>query len=176
MKSFITWIVVIALIILGIYWITNSKNEDYNSISNSDAQTNTSVTPIATSTNTHSLPTSIVSTDSMNDVTTPIKTIEVSYTTSGFNPKTVTINKGDTIKFTNQVEGNMWVGADMHPTHTEYDDTSLKDHCATGATPSFDSCKNISKGGSYSFTFTKVGNWNYHNHSSASHKGTVVVK
>jgi len=48
----------------------------------------------------------------------------------------------------------------------------LQEHCGTGTT-SFDQCAN---GGSYSFTFTKAGTWRYHNHSNASHFGTVIVE
>lgn len=92
---------------------------------------------------------------------------------SGFSPKTVTIKKGGTVTWADESAGNMWVATASHPTHTVYDGTALAAHCAAGANaPSFDQCKN---GTSYSFTFNKVGTWNYHNHSNSPQFGSVVV-
>ena len=34
----------------------------------------------------------------------------------------------------------------------------------------------VGKGGAYSFTFTKVGQWGFHNHDRIDKKGTVVVE
>lgn len=103
------------------------------------------------------------------------KTVAVTYGASGFSPKSITINAGDTVTFTNQGGGNMWVGADEHPTHTEYDGTTRSVHCASGYTGEkpFDQC---GVGISYSFTFTKTGTFDYHNHSAAQFGGTVIVK
>lgn len=97
----------------------------------------------------------------------------INYSASGFSPATVTIAKGGTVTFTDTDGSPMWIGSDEHPTHTEYDGTTRQAHCAAGATPSFDECKT---GTSYSFTFTKVGSFDYHNHVNASKGGTVVVK
>lgn len=101
------------------------------------------------------------------------KTVTVTYSaTEGFSPSTVTVNRGDTVKFVSS-DGEMWVASAEHPTHTEYDGSSRTEHCAQGATPSFDQC---SKGSSYSFTFTKTGTFDYHNHVSSSDTGSVIVK
>ncbi|HEX2613926.1 MAG TPA: plastocyanin/azurin family copper-binding protein, partial [Nitrososphaera sp.] len=97
----------------------------------------------------------------------------VTYNSStGFSPKNVTINKGDTVKFVAE-SGSMWVGSDEHPNHTEYDGTSRQQHCATGSSTSFDQC---ATGSTYSFTFNKVGTFDYHNHMAASFGGVVIVK
>jgi plastocyanin len=98
----------------------------------------------------------------------------ITLTANGFSPKTVTIKKGGTVTWTNTGSGQMWIGSDEHPTHTEYDGTSRTAHCAsnyTGAKP-FDEC---AVGNSYSFTFTKVGSFDYHNHMNPAQTGMVVV-
>ncbi|KND50350.1 MAG: hypothetical protein AB202_01695 [Parcubacteria bacterium C7867-007] len=101
----------------------------------------------------------------------------VSYTDAGFSPKTINVKVGDTVKFVNNSANRMWVGADEHPTHTGYDGTSTQEHCsdgkATGGT--FDQCSGGPAGTTYSFTFTKAGSFDYHNHARASDAGTVVV-
>lgn len=113
------------------------------------------------------------------DTGTPADTsIVVRYTDSGFSPTTVTIAKGQTVTFTNNSSKAMWVASDSHPSHTGYDSTNRSAHCAagyTGAAP-FDECAAVQAGGSYTFTFEKAGTWNYHNHSSASDVGTVIVQ
>lgn len=96
----------------------------------------------------------------------------VTYTDAGFSPETITIKLGDTVTFVNEGDGRMWVGADEHPTHTEYAGTSRSEHCPDSSGTAFDQCE---AGESFTFTFTKAGTWGYHNHSLASHAGTVIV-
>ena len=98
---------------------------------------------------------------------------EVSYTDQGFVPKDTIIKLGDTVKFTNKSGEVMWVGSNEHPTHILYSGTSLRQHCPDTAGTAFDQC---GKGNEYSFTFTKAGAWEYHNHSHASMGGMVTVK
>jgi plastocyanin len=102
----------------------------------------------------------------------PPMSASVAYTADGFTPNTVTIKVGGTVTWTNQSGGQMWVASGVHPTHASYDGTTLQQHCAAGASSSFDQC---AAGNSYSFTFNKVGTWQYHNHLNASQTGTVVV-
>ncbi len=101
------------------------------------------------------------------------KTVTVTYTDQGFSPKSVTINKGDTVQFVDKRTQPMWVASDVHPTHEGYSGTTRSAHCPDTAGTSFDQC---SPGMGYSFTFAKVGTWNYHNHIAAGDVGTVVVK
>ncbi len=108
------------------------------------------------------------------DVNVSVGATTVTYTDAGFSPANTTIKVGDTVHFVNNSSGKMWVASDQHPTHTEYDGTTLMQHCASGA--SFDECKAVMTGGTYDFTFTKAGTWEYHNHSNASKTGTVVVQ
>ncbi len=106
------------------------------------------------------------------EVSTVPTTATVTYTTNGFSPSNVTIKKGGTVTWVNEGTGEMWVGSAMHPTHSGYDGTTLAAHCDDAASTSFDQCEN---GDNYSFTFDKVGKWNYHNHSRSSHFGSVTV-
>lgn len=101
-------------------------------------------------------------------------TVTVTYQDTGFSPGTVTVNAGDTVRFVNQSSRGMWVAADEHPTHTEYDGTALGAHCPLGG--SFDQCRSASAGGSFEFTFTKAGTFSYHNHVRAADNGTVTVR
>ncbi|MCJ7479138.1 MAG: cell wall-binding repeat-containing protein [Candidatus Nanohaloarchaeota archaeon QJJ-7] len=96
----------------------------------------------------------------------------VTYSSEGFSPKTVTIEEGETVTWESQGP-SMWVAVDQHPTHTQYDGTNVDQHCDDGESDTFDSCQSRQ---TYSFEFEKTGTWDYHNHLSASHKGTVVVE
>lgn len=86
----------------------------------------------------------------------------VTYTDSGFSPKSVTIDAGDTIRFMNESSGTFWPAAKPHPFHT--------------SVPGFDAKRAISAGSSYEFTFTKTGTFGYHNHPYSSISGTVIVR
>ena len=100
----------------------------------------------------------------------------VSYTNNGFEPTTITIRKGETVRFVNQAGSGMWVGSDNHPTHTLYDGTSTNEHCGDINTTSFDTCRALMAGEFWEFTFDKVGEWGYHNHIRARDTGTVIVE
>lgn len=85
----------------------------------------------------------------------------ITYSTDGFSPKSVTVKKGSTVRWTNQGQGGMWVASAMHPTHQ--------------LLPGFDQLKSVGTAGIYEYTFVKVGTWKYHNHVAASDTGIVVV-
>src|SRR3989338_871931 len=97
-------------------------------------------------------------------------TAAVSYDGVSFTTATVTIKKGGTVTW-NGTSG-MWVASDEHPTHAVYDGTARSEHCPNTTNAAFDQC---ARGASYSFTFTKVGEWDYHDHANASAGGFVVV-
>lgn len=85
----------------------------------------------------------------------------VEYANKGFTPKSITVKIGTTIVWVNKGKGQMWVASAPHPAHTDL--------------PGFDQLKSASSGGTYSYTFTKVGNWKYHSHVNPSDTGVVVV-
>ncbi len=114
-----------------------------------------------------------------NDTTAPniaeddISGMVVRYTDAGFAPAEVNIGAGTAVTFLNESSGDMWVAVDLHPTHTQYDSTSLREHCNGATSETFDQC---AVGSTYTFTFDKPGTWNYHNHLRPSATGTVIVQ
>ncbi len=160
------WIIIILLLAAGVYWILSDNtvpvSNTYTTSNNSTDNTNNVST---TTINLQNSTTTVV--------TSSPKTVTVSYTNSGFSPKSIEISLGDTVRFVNNSSQSMWVASAAHPIHSAYDGTTLQQHCAPGSADSFDQCK---AGTSYSFTFTKVGTWNYHNHSDSTDFGTVVVR
>ena len=100
----------------------------------------------------------------------------VTLTSTGFEPSTITIDQGETVKWVNEGSRPMWIGSDRHPTHTNYEGRTVSEHCENGEPVSssvFDQC---SRGESFSFTFEKTGEWGYHNHLASAQTGTVVVE
>ena len=100
----------------------------------------------------------------------------VTYTNNGFEPKELTIKKGETLRFVNNSDNGMWVGSAMHPTHEVYGGTSLDEHCPSEDGSAFDQCEANEPGGFWEFTFNKAGEWGYHNHVRAADWGRVVVE
>ena len=113
--------------------------------------------------------------DSEADTETPSEhTIE--FTSSGYSPSTLTINKGDTVTFINNADTKTWPASNVHPTHTIYPNSDIK-KCGTSVEDSiFDACRGLEKGETYSFTFNEVGSWQYHDHLSSNKKGTIIVQ
>ncbi len=85
----------------------------------------------------------------------------VKYTDNGFSPNSLTVKVGTEVTFTNDSSNPMWVASNPHPVHTDL--------------PGFDQLKGVDKGGSYKYTFQKVGSWKFHNHLNAGVGGVVVV-
>ena len=103
--------------------------------------------------------------------------VTITYTDSGFSPKSVSVPSGTTITFINKSKERMWVASDPHPAHSGYDSSTRTQHCDgayVGAKP-FDECSGAGKDGSFSFTFAKTGSWGYHNHAHDEMSGTIVV-
>jgi plastocyanin len=85
----------------------------------------------------------------------------VAYTDTGFSPSPLTVNVGTKVAFVNESTKGMWVASAVHPTHQ--------------LLPGFDQLKSVTKGGTYEYTFVKVGTWKYHNHVAPGDTGSVVV-
>lgn len=82
-------------------------------------------------------------------------------TKNGFIPKETTIIEGDTVTFSTSLEDPFWPASSEHPTHTIY--------------PEFDSKHRIFPPETWSFTFNKVGRWQYHDHLSANFRGYITT-
>lgn len=88
--------------------------------------------------------------------------VTVTYADSGYSPVTIKIKKGTTVNFVNNSSRSMWTASNPHPVHTDHSD--------------FDPRKGFERGESYSYTFNDSGTYNYHNHLSPSHRGSVEVE
>lgn len=87
--------------------------------------------------------------------TATAKTYNVSITNFSFSPSTLTINKGDTV---------VWTNNDSVP------------HQVKGDTLSALSAPVMSNGQTYSFTFNNTGTFGYHCAIHPSMTGTIIVK
>lgn len=100
----------------------------------------------------------------------------IDITSSGFNSNSLVIKQGDTVIWTNKDSKPRWLASAIHPTHTVYPGSDIK-KCGTDEESNiFDSCRGISPGESYSFTFNEKGKWNYHDHLIVGHYGSISVE
>jgi len=81
--------------------------------------------------------------------------------TERFNPGTITITKGDTIRWINRDTDLRWPASDPHPVHSNL--------------PGFDSLGGLEVGEVYAYTFIESGTVTYHDHIDAQITGIVVV-
>ena len=140
-------VVIVILVVLGflIFFIANKNTEP--SIQNKNAETN--------------LPAKVnEETGNMMEKEGAAENI-VEVTSSGFSPKTLEINAGDTVRFVNKDSSKHWPASDFHPTHRLY--------------PGFDALRGLAQGEEYSFKFDKKGSWTYHDHLNPGTKGTIIV-
>ena len=91
----------------------------------------------------------------------------VSYTDRGFEPKHISIAKGDTVRFTNNSYRELWVAASANPY------PSAQSACGSSA---FDSCRALKSGEFWEFTFGVAGTWPYVNNLDKSKGGVVTVQ
>ncbi|HSW85793.1 MAG TPA: cupredoxin domain-containing protein [Candidatus Saccharimonadales bacterium] len=92
-----------------------------------------------------------------------ISPAQVSITSTGFMPATITIKTDQAVTWTNQDSSPHWVASDPYP----YDNTLA----------GLNSKHNLAVRDSYSYLFNKVGTYTYHdNLNPYTIKGTVIVK
>ena len=94
----------------------------------------------------------------------------ITYTDTGYSPSDLEITAGETVIFKNESQQSMWPASAMHPTHKDYPTTGG----CLGST--FDACMGVQPGDSWSFKFDIAGNWKYHDHLSPKNFGTIIVK
>ena len=88
---------------------------------------------------------------------------QVSITSAGFVPNTITIKVGQAVSWTSNDSSPHWVASDPYPT-----DNNLK---------GFNAKEALQNGGSFSFVFDKAGSYTYHdNLNPYTMRGTVSVK
>ncbi len=92
----------------------------------------------------------------------------ISYTESGFQPAIAHVKPGNTVRFTNNSSGTLWVsayGRNVYPRESS--------SCGQSA---LDSCKAIARGAFWEFTLKNAGTWLYQNKNDTSKNGSIVVK
>ena len=160
------YIVVAVLILLGLgFYVYNSRQTQAPTVENStnttaptneEASNNASGTSLA---NTPEAANNDTHFSGEADIQPAVH--QVVYDGKAFSPASLTVKAGDTVVFKNNSTSAFWPASGPHPTHTNY--------------PEFDPKKAIPAGGSWSFVFTKVGTWPYHNHLNSSQFGTIIV-
>lgn len=106
------------------------------------------------------------------DVTGDPAVTEIVYTGGGYEPASVTIKKGETVRFVNNATSqDTWPASAVHPTHSVYPEKSSAD-CLGSA---FDACRGLKPGESWEFTFGEAGEWRFHDHAHPSKTGVVIV-
>lgn len=93
----------------------------------------------------------------------------VAITDNGFEPSNILIPTGTTVQWINKSTRKSWPASNPHPTHTDYPHT---ERTCNGA---FDACRALEKDAVFSFQFTSVGSWQYHDHLFPSYSGSVKV-
>ena len=79
----------------------------------------------------------------------------------GFYPPELTIQKGDVVTFSTNLDKMFWPASNLHPTHTVYSE--------------FDPKEPIQIGDNWSFVFKEAGNWEFHDHLNSGYIGTIIV-
>ncbi|MBI2631291.1 hypothetical protein HYW73_03730 [Candidatus Nomurabacteria bacterium] len=160
MNKILAVILVLAVVILGGYFLLKSGvvQAPNGEIEGKVEETPTMGMPVP-GTNT---PEMIVETESRNVI--------IIYTDLGYSSNTLNIKAGDTVTFENDSSLSMWPASAFHPTHAAYPTTGG----CLGST--FDACRGILPGESWSFKFDLAGAWKYHDHLKPSYFGTVVVE
>ncbi|MDP2598211.1 MAG: hypothetical protein Q8P49_00085 [Candidatus Liptonbacteria bacterium] len=100
----------------------------------------------------------------------PPLAVTISYTDAGFDLDTVIVKVGTTVTFKNKSSDSFWPAANPHPMHTEY---PVSGGCRAST---FDACKRIQPGSSWSFRFDVAGKWGFHDHLNPGEGGTITVQ
>jgi plastocyanin len=87
--------------------------------------------------------------------------VTITRTAAGYEPKEVTVKKGDIVLWKNESEEYHWPASDLHPTHAIYS--------------AFDPLMPIAPGDEWKFKFDQVGVWKYHDHIRANKVGAITV-
>ena len=92
----------------------------------------------------------------------PSPTAFVTITSSGFNPATLLISKGETVQWVNNDSKTHQPASNPHPVHDNL--------------PGFDAKEPMKSGETYLFTFEQTGTFGYHDHINPTTNASVVVK
>lgn len=98
----------------------------------------------------------------LSDESPAAGTSTISISDTSFVPATGRVAAGTTVTFINNGQALHWPASDPHPVHT--------------GLPGFDAKKGLATGEEYSFTFSKVGTWGFHDHLNPTLTGSIIVE
>lgn len=143
MNSKYTWglalVVLVAVLIAGYLLLQTNANKQNNPTQNTNVTQNAGI----------------------KEETKQLFQENVTLTATGFNPQTLTVNKGTRIVWLNKSGTDGTVNSDNHPTNLLFPFLNLG---------------RFSNDSSVSVMFTKSGKYTYHNALKPDQKGTIVVK
>src|SRR3989344_2564675 len=166
MQKAILWVLGLIIIIVGWYLFTTEPNNSPESSQVAGEQANGAVVDV-TGGETKSAKNAEVTVE----VSPVVPATVITYTDTGFVPSSVTIKKGQSVRWMNNSGSGVWPASAVHPTHSIYPQKSASDCLGS----SFDSCRGLAKGESWDFAFNSVGEWRFHDHLHASKTGVVNV-
>ena len=164
MNKTIIAIVIVAVVLVGGYFFFRGSRLSPENTSTAPINGETSTPPVSAPSSNAVTPQSPVGQAPI------VEERIITYTDSGYSPATLRIKKGETATFKNQSSQSMWTASAVHPTHLAYPTIG---GCIGGT---FDACKGVQSGDSWSFKFDIAGTWKYHNHLSPSDTGTIIVQ
>jgi plastocyanin len=90
-----------------------------------------------------------------------VREIQITISSEGFDPHTVTIPTGTRVIWTNTDEAPHSFASDPHPDHSELSDLQKTD---------------LATDDNYTYTFNKPGTYNYHDEANPEISGTIIVE
>ncbi len=85
----------------------------------------------------------------------------ITLTKEGFVPAELTVKNGETVTFNTTTGSLFWPASNLHPSHLVYSE--------------FDPKEPVQPDASWSFTFTKPGEWEFHDHLAPYFTGVITV-
>ena len=138
----------VLVIVTIIFFMYNSSPEQ---ISSPHSYTQKTSTPVKHTT---------IGTTETSATTQPQSGYMMTYTANGFSPKTIQIPRGKSVKFVNDSDTPLLVVAD---------------NGGNSFNSQINQPKAVARGGVYTFDFTYVGVWAFHNANKTGDHGNIVV-
>ncbi|MCR4280820.1 MAG: hypothetical protein NUV88_00590 [Candidatus Kaiserbacteria bacterium] len=165
MQKTILW--VLAVVIVGGGWFLYSSKGNTPSVAENDSTGTQEVEGTAGT----AMPVPGAGPVAETVVSPAVPDVVIMFTDAGFAPSSVTVKKGQTVRWANNSGSTVWPASAVHPSHAVYPQKSASDCLGS----SFDACKGLAQGESWDFKFDYAGEWKYHNHLNGAQKGAVTV-
>lgn len=148
MRGLVIGVSLVVILAIVAFLFVNNKNNDTTTKKISETSATTPTTSDQDSTG-------------VSDTTMASNIVIITYSNNGFSPSTVKVTSGGSVTVKNDSNRTLQFDSNPHPAHTDNTELNL------GV---------VQTGESKSFTVTKKGTWEYHNHLSASDEGAITVE